>query len=214
MWWVLQTILVTSAMALLITMGGRLLKASPAVLHVLWLLALVRFIVPPVVEWPWPLLAQPADGRNVSQVIMDASPLLAYWGDASSPMTSAAANPVRAAFTRENALELPSWSAAQCLMACWALSTAIVAVMQLVRLVRMHRIFKRTSPAPPWMQAGVDSLSLNIRTRAPLVEVSPDVGVPVYWNLDRPRLIVPQRLVDSLDRDGWLSIFVHELAHH
>ena len=53
-WLILHTAVVT-ALALLALALGRLLRLGPAARHALWLVVLVKLLLPPVVYWPWAL---------------------------------------------------------------------------------------------------------------------------------------------------------------
>src|SRR5262249_14178144 len=55
MWsWILENTLVSSALAVVVAISCRSLRARPAVCHFLWLLVLVRLVCPPLHVSAWP----------------------------------------------------------------------------------------------------------------------------------------------------------------
>jgi len=53
LWWLGQHLLVTGALAAVVFAACRGLRLKPAACHVLWLVVLVRLLIPPVATWPW-----------------------------------------------------------------------------------------------------------------------------------------------------------------
>ncbi|MEX2119878.1 MAG: M56 family metallopeptidase [Pirellulales bacterium] len=76
-WWLAQNTIVASALALLVALACRAFRLSPAVRHALWLVVLVKLVLPPVVSWHPPLpgflLAAASSARPAMQVDGDSS---------------------------------------------------------------------------------------------------------------------------------------------
>ncbi len=52
-WWVLENTIVIVLLIPLVAAVCRLFRNRPAVQHVLWVVLLFKFIMPPVWSWPW-----------------------------------------------------------------------------------------------------------------------------------------------------------------
>ncbi len=215
MWWAVQTVVITAAMVVLIGFAGRWMRVMPAALHILWLLVLVRFVVPPVVEWPWPLTELAAPDAKAVTTDGGAVPFLRLVGDYVAPSAGPRNLPATAApIVEAGGFTYPSISLVEWLLSVWAIAACAVFVIQFIRLVRVDRMLRAVTTPPAWMQEDVDALAARIAVSPPVVEVAAHLPVPVYWNLGRARLLIPSRLVDTFDRDAWNGVFLHELAHH
>ena len=63
LWWFAQTTLVAGGLAALAAAACRSRRLGPEARHALWLVVLIKFAIPPVVAWPWPVPdAWPAPG--------------------------------------------------------------------------------------------------------------------------------------------------------
>ncbi len=51
--WMTEATCVASALALVAFVIGRLRSTGPAVRHALWLIVLIKLVIPPVIAWPW-----------------------------------------------------------------------------------------------------------------------------------------------------------------
>jgi len=52
LWWLIETTLVSAALAGAVALLCRRLRPRPAVRHALWLVVLVRLLTPPLLTWP------------------------------------------------------------------------------------------------------------------------------------------------------------------
>ena len=66
LWWIAETTLVAAALAAVAALVPRLRPLGPATRHALWLVVLVKLMVPPLLSWPWPLLTPPQPDRAPS----------------------------------------------------------------------------------------------------------------------------------------------------
>jgi beta-lactamase regulating signal transducer with metallopeptidase domain len=53
LWWTIQNSLVIAVLALAVMVICRLGRLRPAIEHALWLVLFLKFLLPPVVAWPW-----------------------------------------------------------------------------------------------------------------------------------------------------------------
>ena len=52
-WWIFQNVVMTTALAAMVLLIGRTARLGPVARHALWVLVLLKFITPPLVQWPW-----------------------------------------------------------------------------------------------------------------------------------------------------------------
>jgi beta-lactamase regulating signal transducer with metallopeptidase domain len=173
---------VLALLALVIVRGGRL---RPGWQAAVWLVVLVKFVLPWGPALPWSLsdlLAllrhQHQDGAALTQV-SSAGPAIA-----------------------------PSASAVWLVIAiAWAFGTAIVLGRALLAHARVVHAARRATPAPAHARA----LLATFTRRSPqLVLGEPSVGPHVVGIL-RPIIVIPPALLD--DRALLLPALLHELAH-
>ena len=78
--WLIVHTVVTAALAGVVLTANRWLRLGPAARHLLWLIALIKFLTPPVVYWPWALprfgpVAVAAPARQTSLICRQISDL-------------------------------------------------------------------------------------------------------------------------------------------
>jgi beta-lactamase regulating signal transducer with metallopeptidase domain len=99
------------------------------------------------------------------------------------------------------------------LLVAWVSGAALMALLQMVRIVRFRRLAAGGQPAPVSLTAAVRELAALLGVRPPPVLVVPDLASPVVWGLGRPRLLWPAALLGRLAPDSERAAVVHELAH-
>ena len=52
-WWLIETTLTVAVLAAVVTAACHVLRCSPAVRHALWLVVLLKLLLPPLVPCPW-----------------------------------------------------------------------------------------------------------------------------------------------------------------
>ena len=55
LWWIIQELVSILVLVVLVSVACLALRNRPAWRHALWLVVLIKFIIPPVVSWPWSL---------------------------------------------------------------------------------------------------------------------------------------------------------------
>ena len=208
-----------------------------AVVHGLFLLALLKLVTPPLVELPLlpagdavpraeeatssfssdvrgpaapkPLAAPRA--RIVEAARADAAP-----GSAGPRSARGALPGAPPADARAVALARPAplpWRFA--LAAIVGLGALAVAALAARRFLRFRRLAEAAEPAPPALvtRAAEIGAALGVR-RAPSVCLLPARVPPMLWPASpRPKLLLPRDLLPGLDGDELDALLAHELAH-
>jgi len=187
-WWAWMAPLAVqaAAFAALVLLLDRLLQRRgwPRLLHALWLLAALRFVLPPTLAAP----------TGIGNLLADAS--FALGDPAAGPGT------LRAVIT-------PGSSVALLACALW-LGGAVVAAALALRGWLAARAAVRGAAAPAWMQwiAAGCARRIGLRRCPPLV-VAPAVPGACVHGLLRPVIALPARVA----RDELEPLLLHELAH-
>jgi beta-lactamase regulating signal transducer with metallopeptidase domain len=114
------------------------------------------------------------------------------------------------------------WSLAECLsyasetlLALWSIGTLSWLGFVLFRVILFQRLLRHARPAPEDLQERAEYLAKRLGLpRSPAVWLAPGTVSPMLWALGwRPRLILPERLVDRLTWSRLDTLLLHELAH-
>jgi beta-lactamase regulating signal transducer with metallopeptidase domain len=224
LWWLAETTLMSAGLAGAVALLCRRLRPRPAVQHALWLVVLVRLLMPPLVAWPWPAptaerIAQPAPPEPVTEgppedpapwvVVEDAAagwPPAPSSGDGADQAEAPTAAPVTEAVPRG----LP-WEGV--VLGLWLGGAMVMALLQLIRVERFRARTGHGEPAPAELLSDVATLAAQLGVRVPAVVVVPGLASPVIWGFGRARLLWPAVLLGRLSPDGRRAAIVHELAH-
>lgn len=215
---------------------------NPHVGHVLWLLVLLKLIVPPAVELPVfrsevGLPERPASPSLHQQPARSIVPPTAESPPAEqqetgrSPRPHAAADPPRSAAQTGTAESVPppdnsevgdddagdqsSWGLVDWLLACWLTGSVLVGVAVGRRAVRFGRAVRNMLPASRRFQAAADELPgrLKLRTRPAVKLATADLAPLVWCGFGRPMIVLPAELTSRLSEHEVRTILAHELAH-
>jgi beta-lactamase regulating signal transducer with metallopeptidase domain len=230
------------AIALVAWAAGRATRRQ-AVVHGLWLLALVKLVTPPLVPIAvlpdWSALRAAPDAPLAVRM----PPVPAATARASAPERTRASLPPPAVATRTEAgLAVPPeaapapaarpatrpspangpetalpWRelAGPLAAAALALGAIAVTLATVIRFRRFRRLLASAEPAPPAVKARADALATGFGLRAaPPVLVVPAPVPPMLWPSRRgPLLLLPEPLVRALSADERDALLAHELAH-
>ena len=108
------------------------------------------------------LVRQPSEpGRAPLQLLVDANPDLTI---PSTPLTTA-----------------PGWLDRLAVLAFWSWLTGavVMAIVQLIQILRFRRLRARGTPAPQWLWSQVEELAQKLGVRPPSVLVLPGIGSPM-----------------------------------
>jgi beta-lactamase regulating signal transducer with metallopeptidase domain len=199
----------------LVAAGVGLVCRRPALRHTLWLLVLLRLLVPPL--WDVQLLTGPIPQSDVAPEVgrffkpsgrienPSHEPALPLPDDPESAPAAAPDPPAPVTRTDWRPVVLVLWLAGSLL---WWLLAA-------VRLRRFSRLLRYARPAPPALQEQARGLADRLGlARCPGVWLLPAPVSPMLWALaGRPRLLLPAALWEHLDAEQQDTLLAHELAH-
>ena len=216
-WWIFQSLVTTAALAALVAIVCRFGRVGPVARHALWVLVLVKFVMPPLVVWPWaapdPLrIARYESGEVGRKLAADVGPL-AGTGALSRPLDVTEIVPVPAASPLvASPAFIDSISAWTWLALVWIAGSVCLGAVEVVRQVRLARRVRRSAPADASITRRVNELASALGvTPVPVVALT-GKGSPAVWCLGRPRLLWPANLRRD-SQAGIDGIIVHELAH-
>ena len=207
----------------------------PSVAYWLWLLVLVRLVVPPIVRLPLPFDrgAAVASQTAVRTMRSESSesfsePLHVHRSEAAAaaPMEQprksdriSAAPSVVDALGGDGSIpemeSMPTRSIITALIVIWITGSLAWFALAAVRLLRFRRRLKAASPAPPAVQREARNWAraLGLRNIPDLVVVPatiPPLLCPFGW---RPTIVLPAALLATLDRSELRGLLAHELLH-
>ncbi|MFK7961936.1 MAG: M56 family metallopeptidase [Phycisphaerales bacterium] len=223
------TSLLLALIALTVHRSGR----APAVAHLLWLLLLVKLVIPPMVALPivpWPGVS----AGLASTAALDSAPARTstesaasafaaggtHAGDFSAAFDSDAPAPAPAAsgpIAPASATPLlPGWLRLAAASA-WIAGSALLIGGSIFGMVRFNRrLDAATTPAPEHVQRLAADVAATLRLRrVPTVYASAARLSPMVWWAGREiRIVIPSALIDTPEPGGPLRwILAHELAH-
>ena len=200
-----------------------------AVVHGLWLLALVRLVTPPIAPvplvpaWPGLALVSPASTPTVVSIppgtpggIHDqpaAAPRAAVRLPAAVAIRSFAAPSTGPMLPLRSPSTAPAWRAAAWLsLAAGALTITLLAAW---RFSRFGRLLACAQPAPDPVAERTAALAARLGLRrVPPVLLVPARIPPMLWpHRGGPRLLLPTGLLPDLHVDELDTLLAHELAH-
>jgi beta-lactamase regulating signal transducer with metallopeptidase domain len=222
------------ALAGVVLVSARCLRLSPAARHALWLVVLVKLLMPPLVRWPWALPARGFSGDSPpADVTTGPAPAVAEpAGEAPTPvgpdalpadvLLSADAVPAGGIEHAPGPVPArPAGTGAEASRAwlpgvvglVWAGGGVAVALAQLRRAARLRRLLAHAGPAPPRLASLARELAGTFGVRPPRVGVLPGLRSPLVWGGCPARLLWPEGLEDALPDLGLRAVLAHELAH-
>jgi bla regulator protein blaR1 len=223
-----------------LVLAASLLVKRPAVRNALWLVVLVRLLLPPV--WSVPLFQIAAavpetsvDPLAASSPAADApvpSPLASSAGTGSQPSTSVLtasemalpaqpealpSKPSPVAAVGQTTLHILE-SLAPALFAVWALGTLFVVALTLVRMRRFQRELRSAIRAPEQTQIQTAEIARRLGLRhCPSVWLVAGRVPPLLWlpglRPSRAKLVFPISLFAKLADSQRDTLLAHELAH-
>ena len=212
-WWIFQNLVSTTILAAAVALTCRYGRIGPVARHALWVLVLVKFVTPPVVEWPWaapdPFSLAAIDSRAIETPATSIETAPSIPDDAivsDSPGGAVAADQNRIATAPATPSVWP-W-----LLGLWAAGSLSMLAIEAVRLVRVRRRV-RPMPAEHPIARRVQALAAQLELRPVLVDLVGGISSPVVWGWGRPRLLWPATLDLDATAASLDGIVVHELAH-
>ena len=230
----LSNALVATGLALVPLILGRLGR-SPALVHILWLVVLLKLVTPPIVAVPLaitsvprpvilPVAPEPDFSLELratapqAQILNSLEPIAEYGIKKGDEQADAEARH-HANSTSKITLRgitlwpLPRWPLAFLALVvtgalvCWCVAA--------VRIVRLQSLLGDLRPAPNEVQAQVHKVARQLGlNRPPTVWLAPGRVPPMLWALGwQARLLLPAGLWPDLDEGQRVALLTHELAH-
>jgi beta-lactamase regulating signal transducer with metallopeptidase domain len=226
--WLLLHSVAVALLIVLVSMLIAVFRPGPAVRHLLWLIVLLKMLMPPLIAWRLALPAVTEDIESTTASVANVSPtelrpvilaeekiVIRAERDASAPQPLPASEkpePARIELLSSPAATSRWWLPASAAV-CWLAGALIVAWRQSVRLERWRRLLRLARPAPAHLIALVREQATTWGMRPPLIGVLPGLTSPLIWGVGQPRLLWPEGLEDRLSPDGLRAVIAHELAH-
>jgi len=237
---VLSNAVVATTLALLASAVG-LTCRRPALVHSLWLLVLIKLITPPIWQvevFQLPSATPPASapesvGHAASflmqpEVKLEVADLCGCQQEANEDLIGDkdlilahedSGPPAPQAFTPTDSplAEIAwNWPALKPLLwSIWLAGTLGWLLVAGVRVVRFQLLLRWAEAAPADLQERVQLLAECLGlARVPVALLVPGAVSPMIWPIGlRPRLLLPQGLLDRLTPEQGDTLLTHELAH-
>jgi len=185
--WLLYNTVCALPLALIALVVPRFKRSVPALEHFLWLLVIVRLILPPLPGFSGP---ENAAGPNF---ISSGNPT---WGDEVVAWTTRTFG--------------TSWSneLLVILAVAFAVLLALLFLRELVRVRKVDQSIRAASGASERLGQHVRDVAARLGTPAPKVRVLPSSASPFIWSLRGPVLVLPEG--GELPEE---TVLAHEFAH-
>jgi beta-lactamase regulating signal transducer with metallopeptidase domain len=225
--WLLSHTAGVLLLMLLVVALCRWRSPGPAGRHALWLLVLLKLLVPPLVAWPWPIPVLPGETadparRSVASHDEGSTSPGEHEPTALPPVSLSPAGLSDIAISPQGhgePLADERWAAIPwdrlrlAGAAVWLGGGAAVALVQWRRLRRLRRLLTAARPGSDWLVAEVGRWAAELGIRPPRLMVLPGLGSPFIWAGGRACLLWPEGLEAELSPEGCRAVLVHELAH-
>lgn len=190
--WLAFNTLCALPLALAALLVRRLPRVTPALEHLLWLLVLVRLVLPPFSFVPGSA-SGPAPSSAGAGLVSSAAP---GFGDV--------------LVARTTRLLGPNWSSwgAELLLWLFLATLLLVVVRELARVRAVERCVRRSEDPHERLARHVRAVARDLGVPVPAVRVLPEASGPFLWSLRRPVLVLPA--ADALPAP---TVVAHELAH-
>jgi beta-lactamase regulating signal transducer with metallopeptidase domain len=217
-WWDVL-VAVTWQAALLIVAAGLLChflnRQPPAARFWIWTIVAAKLLVMPF--WshthrlPIPTPTETVVAASLPTVVPAAIEMTVNQPAPSSPPQVATPTTIVAA---EPAAPIPAPTLAAWLMIGWAAIIVVHVIRIALQWRNLNRLLATGEPADASLRHVVERLSvrLGMRRSPEVVSVAEDVS-PFVARAHRPVLVLPRRLINTIDLDGLEQIVLHELAH-
>jgi beta-lactamase regulating signal transducer with metallopeptidase domain len=194
--------------------------AWPQVRYALWLLVLLKLVIPPT--WTLPVSVIEPLVRPVAERIEFGTELLPSGGGAAPaaeapPQDDPAspAGPGNSAPSRTAGAAGPAWQVWP--FAVWIAGMAVICAVLWLRLRGLRRWHDAQHPRqtiPEWYHELLTGITRDWElARLPAIVFSDEVVTPAVCGVWRPVLFLPRKYLDTLSREEARHVLLHELAH-
>ncbi len=219
-----------TALALAVAVGARIFWRRPAVVHILWLLVLIKLVSPSLVRIDFPsIMAQhhvpPTRIKSVESreeesrssfraVAVAFSTAPAPSPDASSPPRDEPA--AKKSLARPIRTTPRAWPWRPVALAFWLAGAGVWWAIVGLSGFRFRSLKRSARPAPADLEKRIQDLAALLKLRAiPTIGIVPARIPPMLWAplIGAPHLLVPNELWARFDTAQQDTVLVHELAH-
>jgi beta-lactamase regulating signal transducer with metallopeptidase domain len=189
----------------------------PAITHALWMLVLLRLIVPPL--WHLPVIAKPSQSTTTQTPTALPPPIVV------SDLPIVEEDEPIGLREPENEEAIPAllepvavvepWDWRPAVGLIWAAGAISVVCLALGRARGFRQMLKHTRAAPAewYLEAAPIAARLGLR-RMPAIRLMPGAIAPLLWaGFGRTVLLLPARLTAQMDSERRAALIAHELAH-
>jgi beta-lactamase regulating signal transducer with metallopeptidase domain len=218
--WLLNNALSATFLAALAMLFIALFRPSPAIKHLLWLIVLLKLVVPTGLIWtvslPFEELWAPPTPVIETQLAVEEGSMIdeELFVVEMSELSALESMPLLAANTPSEvpavkpAYDLLIWA-----MLLWGTGGLLMAAWQISQTVRFARFANRSVPATGPLLEEVGNVARRLRVPMPEVRILAGLSSPVMWCLWKPVLLWPVGLDQRLKGLGRQAVIAHELAH-
>ena len=198
------------------------MRPGPVARHALWLIVLIKFLTPPVVEWPWALpdpmglASQDLEGLAVQDTrASESAAAEAFASDVLLPEADLAADGREADAASIASSAIPDWWVVFGLV--WMAGSLWMLGIESLRYRRVSRLL-RTAELPDQapdqaIDARVRDLASHLGVAPPTVRVVDGMRAPFLWPVGAVKLVLPRQWPDDTTPASIDALIVHELAH-
>lgn len=217
-----------AALAVVVALFSRIVR-RPALIHVLWLVVLLKLVTPPLVEFPVgfeiPVLQwdEPTDSQATKIAGRDNPRPVGMNPEVSPSVVTSDDSQLRTADSGNEAAAAPRLTAADWVARIpwrsvswiWLIGAGVSYLVQTGRLLWFARYLYRAASAPRELQLEVQELAerMGLRHIPEVMLVSGRIS-PMLWGFGaRAKVLFPTDLVDRLHEESTATLLAHELAH-
>jgi beta-lactamase regulating signal transducer with metallopeptidase domain len=207
--WTAQQLLFATLLAAVVRLVVRVGRLGPASRHALWVIVLVKLLVPPAVvlhlPWVWP-----APIAHLEAVAFDKL----TGGGAAIGSEPISRSRIVAAAISTSWLPGVSWRAVGAVgLAIWIIGGLVMAAVQFVRAMSLASRIRSGTEPDRTLTDEVESLARQLNVCAPAVRLVTGIPSPLVCAVGRPLLLWPTEVVTSLPSNSSRALLAHELAH-
>ncbi len=191
-------------------------KSSAAFRHALWVLLLIKLIVPPTLATPWSAATLAAGaipgriGTHSASFQFDETEI-AVLGERATQRDAAGV----AAPSMPPQSEASVVGVVEMALLVWAGVASLVFTACVVQYRRyLRRVARGVQPLPPELAERVARLAREFRVRERFdTGMSSEIRIPAVFGFRRPLMLLPRAMADELTCEQQDALIGHELAH-
>lgn len=213
---IISNSIVACAIALVAAIAARL-RASPGIVHILLLLAILKLFTPPILPVGIPGSILPEPVRGLAAHVGSSAPQVGILiENAAGGSALAAGAEARGTGPFRSAGRWSTFASAQSIfVALWIAGALVMAAWHSACIITMCRLIRLASAAPSSLIELAESHAARLGiARVPGIIALPVRITPAVWFIGgRPRIIFPAELIDEMSSEHLETLLIHELAH-